>query len=251
MRHSAPARPSALSRVLGAVGEVLLTAGIIVFLFLVWQLWWTDVIASREQSRLVESFYDENNGMGSDGDAAERVPAPEYRTDPPSAAGTGAIRDSVDTNELWAVLHVPAFGDDYQVGIAEGIDLKSVLDRGSLGHYPETQLPGEVGNFAVAGHRQSYGAPLWNQPSLAIGAPLIVETSDTYYVYRVTEHDIVVPSAIEVLAPVPMQPGAPPNGHFMTLTTCHPPFVSNERWITFAELDYWAPRSEGTPKEML
>lgn len=246
MRYSPTARPSALSRVLGVFGELLLTAGIIVFLFLVWQLWWTDVIAGREQSRLVESFYDENDTGTGGGDVS-----PEYRTDPPSAAGTGAIRDSVDTNEIWGVLHVPAFGDDYQVGIAEGIDLKSVLDRGSLGHYPETQLPGEVGNFAVAGHRQSYGAPLRNQPSLAIGDPLIVETSDTYYVYRVTEHEIVAPSAIEVLAPVPMQPGAPPNGHFMTLTTCHPPFVSNERWITFAELDYWAPRSEGTPKEML
>ncbi|WP_182353819.1 class E sortase [Flaviflexus huanghaiensis] len=246
MVRSAPAKRSVLSRVLGVVGELLLTGGIVVFLFLVWQLWWTDVMASREQSQLLSEFYERTEGEGD----SPGVLAPEYRSDPPSA-DSNAIRDGIDTNTIWAVLHVPAFGDDFQVGIAEGVDLKKVLDRGSLGHYPETQLPGELGNFAVAGHRQSYGAPLRHQPSLPIGSPLIVETADTYYVYRVTDHEIVAPSATEVLAPVPNQLGAPPNGHFMTLTTCHPPFVSNMRWVTFAELDYWAPRSEGTPKEML
>lgn len=243
MGRHAKARPSALSRVLGVVGELLITAGIIVFLFIIWQLWWTDIVADREQSRLVSEFYIENPETETD------EVSPEYRETPPEIDGD-PIRASIGTNNIWGILHVPAFGDDYQVGIAEGVDLRSVLDKGSLGHYPETQLPGELGNFALAGHRQSYGAALWAQPDLNEGDPLIVETADTYYVYRVTSHEVVAPSAIEVLAPVPGEPEMSADGHYMTLTTCHPPFVSNERWITYAELDYWTPRDEGTPKEL-
>lgn len=238
------AGPSALSRVLGVVGELLITAGVIIFLFLLWQLWWTDVIASREQEKLVGAFYEENEQRVAD------TVAPEYRTAPPGLGDADGIRASDGTNAVWGVLRVPAFGDDYRVGIAEGVDLASVLDKGSLGHYPETQLPGELGNFALAGHRQSYGAALWSQPDLEVGDPLIVETADTFYVYRVTEHSIVAPSAIEVLEPVPGQPGVSAEGYYLTLTTCHPPFVSNQRWITHAELDYWTPRAEGTPKEL-
>lgn len=242
MRRHAKGKPSAFSRVLGVTGELFITAGVVVFLFILWQVWWTDIIAGREQARLVGNFYDEvadsGDGIGT-----------EHRDDPP-LVDVDSIRPTIGTNNIWAILHVPAFGDDYQVGIAEGVDLRTILDQGSLGHYPETQLPGEPGNFALAGHRQTYGAPLWAQPDLEIGAPLIVETADNFYVYRVTEHEIVAPSAVEVLAPVPGDPGAAADGHYLTLTTCHPPFVSNQRWITYAELDYWMPRSEGVPKEL-
>jgi len=233
---------SAFSRVLGVIGELLITAGVVVFLFILWQVWWTDIIASREQAKLVDAFYEDNSETSAD-------QATEHRGDPPGADSTD-IRASIGTNNIWGILHVPAFGDDYAVGIAEGVDLRSVLDKGSLGHYPETQLPGELGNFALAGHRQSYGAALWAQPDLANGDPLVVETAETFYVYRVTGHEIVAPSAVDVLAPVPGEPEMDADGHYLTLTTCHPPFVSNQRWITYAELDYWTPRSEGTPKEL-
>lgn len=243
MGHDARARTPVSSRVLGVVGELLITAGIIIALFIVWQFWWTDVLASREQDRLISEFYVDNPEPGAD------AVAPEYRSDPPDI-DDGSVRASIGTNNVWGILHVPTFGADYQVGIAEGVGLQTVLDKGSLGHYPETQLPGELGNFAVAGHRQSYGAALWSQPDLGAGDPLIVETADIFYVYRVTGHEVVAPSAIEVLAPVPGSPELSPDGHYMTLTTCHPPFVSNERWITYAELDYWTPRTEGKPKEL-
>lgn len=243
MGRHAKTKPSALSRVLGVVGELLITAGLIILLFVIWQIWWTDVIANREQSKLVSEFRQE-------------IPEPEvetegteYRTDPPPV-DADAIRASLNTNEIWGIMHIPAFGDDYEVGIAEGTDLASVIDKGSLGHYENTQLPGELGNFALAGHRQSYGAALRQQPDLVEGDALIVETAETYYVYRVTGHEVVAPTAIEVIAPVPGQPGVEADNYYLTLTTCHPPFISNERWVTYAEFDYWMPRSEGTPKEL-
>lgn len=243
MGRHANTKPSALSRVLGVLGELLITAGVVVLLFVVWQIWWTDIIAGREQGRLVSEFRQEVGETEVDQEGTE------YRGDPP-LVDVDAIRASLNTNEIWGIMHVPAFGDDYEVGIAEGTDLKSVLDKGSLGHYENTQLPGELGNFALAGHRQSYGAALRQQPDLEVGDALIVETAETWYVYRVTEHEVVAPSAIEVLAPVPGHPETPADGYYLTLTTCHPPFVSNERWITYAELDYWMPRDEGTPKEL-
>lgn len=243
-RHT-KAKPSAPTRVLGVVGELLITAGVIIILFVVWQIWWTDVIAGREQSRVVSEFREEIPEP-----AEEPADEPtEYRSDPP-VIDTAAVKASIGTNDLWGVMHIPAFGDDYEVGIAEGTDLSTVIDKGSLGHYTDTAMPGELGNFALAGHRQSYGAALRNQPDLEAGDPLIVETAEYFYVYRVTEHEIVAPTAIEVLAPVPGNPGVAADGYYLTLTTCHPPFISNERWITYAELDYWMPRSEGTPKEL-
>ena len=104
----------------------------------------------------------------------------------------------------------------------------TVIDKGSLGHYTDTAMPGELGNFALAGHRQSYGAALRNQPDLEAGDPLIVETAEYFYVYRVTEHEIVAPTAIEVLAPVPGNPGVAADGYYLTLDDL-PPSLYLER----------------------
>ncbi len=239
-------KPSLVWSVVGVVGELLITAGILLGLFIVWQVWWTNIEANREQAHLVSEF-------GGKVDNAPDVAGPKNTDNPPVVKQEDVdafLQGFEGDNKIWAVAHIPDFGADFQVGVAEGVDLATVLDKGSLGRYPDSQLPGEVGNFALAGHRQSYGAPLEDQPSLEPGDPIIIETAEAWYVYRVTEDLVVWPNQVEVIDPNPDNPGEEPTKRMLTLTTCHPPFVSNQRWITHAELDYWTPRSEGKPAEL-
>lgn len=125
------------------------------------------------------------------------------------------------------------------------------MDYGSFGHYPDTAFPGEVGNFATAAHRQTYGAPMRAVEDLQIGDSMIVETADAYLVYKVTESYVVWPEESDVVAPVPREPEAAPTERILTVTTCHPPFVSNQRWVIHATLDHWVDRTDGLPAELI
>ena len=82
------------------------------------------------------------------------------------------------------------------------------------------------------------------------GDSIIVETKDAYLVYKLTESYIVNPSESDVVLPVPREPGAEPTERILTITTCHPPFVSNQRWIVHAKLDHWIDPSDGIPEEL-
>lgn len=241
-RHSATEKPSRLRSAVGILGELLITAGLFIFLFIFWQVYWTNIGANKEQDRLISAFHEEI------APAAEPAEESAERRDTPPPLDRSKL-GAVDSNQLWGVIYIPRFGPDYAVGIAEGISEKKVLDKGSVGHYPETQVPGELGNMALAGHRQMYGAP-FDLPQIQVGDSIVIETEENWYVYKVTSDEIVLPTQTEVLLPVPHQPEAEPDKYLITLTTCHPPWVSNERWITYGELDYWMPRDAGTPKEL-
>src|SRR5690606_10957704 len=122
-----------------------------------------------------------------------------------------------------------------------------VLDVLGIGHYEGTAMPGEVGNFAVAGHRVTYGKPFNRVEELQVGDPLVVQTETTWYVYRVTSTQVVTPRDVQVIAPTPNQPDVAPTVASMTLTTCHPMFSARERFIVHAELDYWTPVADEIP----
>ena len=158
--------------------------------------------------------------------------------------------DVQDYASVFAVLHVPRWGADYAKPIAEGVTRKDVLDVLGLGRYPQTAMPGGFGNFAVAGHRTSYGKPLTDVDTLQVGDALIVQTEDAWYVYTVTSWSIVRPTQIEVIAPTPGVKDSEPSGRFITLTTCHPRYSAAQRWIVHGELNYWAPTGMGIPPEM-
>ena len=93
--------------------------------------------------------------------------------------------------DAFALIRIPRFGHDYVRPILQGVDL-DILDRG-VGHYPESVKPGEVGNFAVAGHRVTYAKPFNKIAELKAGDAIVVETRDTWYVYRVQRHTVVTP----------------------------------------------------------
>lgn len=230
-------KPSLFIRMIGVLGEIFITLGVMIGLFIVWQVWWTDILAGREQDQRLQEV---------------------TQTWQPPATGIGTKRYDeppvIDHNttigSYEGVMRIPAFGTDYKHTIEYGVNLEEVLDKGAYGHYDETAWPGEVGNFALAAHRQTYGAPMKNVDKLTAGSPIIVETKDAYLVYYVTESYITVPSDSDVIAPVPNRPEIAPTERLLTITTCHPPFVSNERWIIHAKLDHWVARSDGIPEEL-
>lgn len=130
--------------------------------------------------------------------------------------------------------------------MVEGVSQKDI--RYAPGHYPNTARPGEIGNFAVAGHRNP--ATFWRLDEMARGDVIVVEDKDTWHVYRVTQNHIVAPTQVEVVAPVPNRPGVKPTRAMLTLTTCHPKYDNYQRLIVHAELVRSQPKSDGRPAEL-
>jgi sortase A len=122
-----------------------------------------------------------------------------------------------------------------------------VLDTLGIGHYPGTAMPGQVGNFALAAHRVTSGKPFNAIADLQVGDALVVETAVGWYIYRVTETTIVLPTETSVIAPVPGQPGVEPTSAMITLTTCHPMFSTRQRFVVHGVLESTSPRSDGRP----
>ena len=127
-----------------------------------------------------------------------------------------------------AALYIPKLDKHWVV--VQGVSPADI--RYAPGHYPDTAMPGEIGNFSMAGHRTK--AIFWDIDKLVAGDPIVVETADTWFVYKVTGHEIVKPTAVEVVAPVPDQPGTTPTQALLTLTTCNPKFNNYQRLVVHA-----------------
>lgn len=228
--------------VVGIVGELFITAGVFVFLFLGWQLWLNDIVVGNEQNSAALEF-------GRELGAA--APPAGQRPDPADAADYGdpVITAVAEEETRFANLYVPRFGADYVRTIAEGVGEDDVL-RSGIGHYPETQMPGEVGNFAIAAHRTTFGAPFNRIAELQVGDRIYVQTADGWYIYVFRSTEYVAPTGVEVLAPVPQQPEALATERVLTMTSCNPMFSAAERIIAYAVYDSWQPASAGPPAEI-
>ncbi|WP_062382625.1 class E sortase [Demequina iriomotensis] len=243
--------PGIGTRLVSLVGELCIIAGAVVGLYVVWQLFYTDVVADREQAEVVEDLDWAYTGAITAGDVAEDdgpqvIPA-ELHLSP----DTAPVMDEPGFAETFATFYVPRWGTDYIKPISQGVTRREVLDVLGIGHYPGTGMPGAYGNFAISAHRTTYGKPFNRIAELQEGDALVVQTEEAWYVYRVTEHLIVDPSQVEVIAPNPYDPGAAPDGHYITLTSCHPMYSAAERYIVHGELEYWAPTGNGVPAEIL
>ncbi|MBG6084718.1 class E sortase [Zhihengliuella flava] len=227
----------------GVIGELLITAGVLVLLFVAWELWWTNIEADARQddaaSNLIQEFAAPD--VGAPGEGPERSTADQAEQDradygePPIA--------SVDST-TFALLYVPRFGEDYVRPVSSGVGLE-VLNTVGIGHYPQTQRPGEAGNFALAGHRQTHGQVFYSIDRLTDGDRLYVQTAEGFYQYRYRSTEIVTPATGEVLAPVPHQPGVQPTESLLTLTSCHPLYTTRERIIAYAVLESFRPLEAG------
>jgi len=182
--------------------------------------------------------------------ATDEAPAPE-ETAAPRDPGEPVVAAAPKTAESFANLIVPRLGADYRRPIAEGVGLNVLNNRKTgVGHYPQTQMPGEVGNFAVAAHRTTYGAGFHDINSLLVGDSIFVETADGWYkyIYRGTEY--VRPTGVGVLEPVPQVAGVASTDRIITMTSCHPYFSAAERIIAYGVYDTWYPRADGPPPEI-
>lgn len=232
----------AVRTVVRGISQTLITVGLVALLFVVYQLWVTDLLAARAQDRLAEQVQDQWADLPPAGPA----PAPVDGVAPP--AHTPAPID-VTVGDPFAVLHIPRLGEDYARVVVEGSS-EVQLEQGP-GHYVGTAMPGEQGNFAVAGHRVGRGSPFLDLDRLRPGDPVVVETGDSWFVYRVLGdpatgeftgdpsgipgRQIVRPAQVEVIAPTPG--GGDPTGAYLTLTTCHPKYSAAQRLIVHARLD--------------
>ncbi|MBN9613042.1 MAG: class E sortase, partial [Actinobacteria bacterium] len=156
--------------------------------------------------------------------------------------------------EVFGVLYIPAMGKNYAYRVAGGTDRATVLDLSDkgVGHYDKTQMPGAIGNFAVAAHRSGpWVTPFREIMQLRVGDPIYLETKDGWYTYRFRSQEYVLPTETDVLDPFPRVSGQPGKDRIMTLTTCHPKEDGTaERAITYAVLDDFRPRSEGAPESL-
>jgi sortase A len=227
----------ALRWVVHTLGEVLITLGLLLLLFVAWQLWWTDVTANREQAGTIHAL---ERGFGPAGVSQRGQPFP---------ADPLATLRNIPFGEAFAIVRIPRFGADYARPMLEGTD-HDTLTKG-VGHYPGTAMPGLVGNFAVAGHRTTYGQPFHNIDLLQKGDVIVVETRASFIVYAVDRHVIVTPDQVEVLAPVPQHPGVQPRRAWMTMTTCTPEFSASERYVVFARLVKTIARASGLPASFM
>lgn len=240
VRGASSSQRSPVWQALGICAELLITAAVICALYIVWQMWWTGVEAERAQNETTQSvdWSDPSNNGGTvtiakaqEGDAPVQPKDAKY-------------------GDLIAQIYIPRFGFQWHRNIVEGTTLEQ-LNRHGLGHYDTTQMPGQVGNFAVAGHRNGYGQPLGDVDKLQEGDPIIVRTKDYWYVYHYTRYEIVLPTDVHVIAPNPEDSTANPTKRMITLTTCEPKYSTpTHRWISYGELAYWAKVSDGVPKEL-
>lgn len=261
------------------LGELLITLGFILLLFVAWQLWWTNIEANSAQQNAVDSLVQEFDALAAEGGPAPVAANSEEATGGDTAGGDGADAEGTDPGSgeetgatapadydpqeppvvaspaygtAYGVVYIPRLGQNYARPLAEGVG-SDVLDTLGLGRYPDTQRPGEYGNFALAGHRQTNGAVLDHIDLLQGGDNIYVRTAEGYYTYRVYESKIVLPHEVEVIAPNPDAPGAPladAERRLLTLTSCHPRYGDTERYIVHAEFVEWQPNAAGAPQEI-
>ena len=246
-----PKEPMGVARTLFA--EVFLTVGALLLSFAFYQAFWTNIEAGNRQA------------------AAGNILAQQWENPRKN------LRPEV--GDAFANIYIPAFGTDFVYAIVQGVEDKD-LDIGP-GHYEDTQMPGEPGNMGVAGHRVGTGAPFNDLGRLNTCDSLIIETQDTYHIYKVAPMEpgtgadcftpeqnsgmttgqyanvvgrhITTPLDVSVIEPVPGNGSGLEQGKqsMLTLTTCHPQFSDRERMIIHAfEVDQIDKATGQIPEEM-
>ncbi|MEO6880164.1 MAG: class E sortase [Mycobacteriaceae bacterium] len=229
-------------------GEVLITVGVVLLLFVVYEVYWTDVVSAGKQAAATDTLNQE--WARGDNPLVGAPAAPSNPGTPVTPAGQERTNTySVVLGDGFAKLHIPSFGADYQFTILQGTGTDTLAT--GPGHYEGTAFPGQSGNFSVAGHRVGKGAPFNDLDLLQSCDAIVVETAEDWYVYRVLPmadevagweggrgradascrgvdgesgpvvplggdyagvvgREVVDPSQSDVIAPVPDKPGATP-----------------------------------------
>jgi sortase A len=207
---------------LRATGRTLIALGTLILAFVAYQLWGTNLAEARHQRELKAQF---ERLLATPAPPATTV-APREGAAPPVAPSTtlAPAPPPAPTGSAVAAIRIPRIGVDKVV--VEGVGVED-LKKGP-GHYPETPLPGQPGNAAIAGHRTTYGAPFNRIDELEPGDPILVTTRQGSFRYEVTGTRIVRPSETSVLDPT--------DDNRLTLTSCNPKFSARQRIVVTARL---------------
>lgn len=231
--------------VTGVLGELLITAGVVVLLYVAWQMWVGDWIIGAENNA-------QGKQLAQQWDAGENPvvsPTPTQSGTPAPTADPVVLPQPKD-GQKFGVMYIPRFGEDYAVTVAGGVTKPRTLDKGEIGHYPDTAMPGQAGNFAVAAHRTTYGAPFARIADLRIGDAIVVETKEGWYTYRFRTLEYVKPQAVDVLDAVPQVSRVSDGERYITLTSCSPRYSNAERIIAYGVFDSFQPRAAGAPASL-
>lgn len=183
--------------VLGGVGQALIATGVLMLLFVAYQLWGTGLSEQRAQSDLKRTFSTQLPAVPTYGDPVTRISS-----------------ESIGLNKI----------------VVAGVDYKA-LQKGP-GLFDGSPLPGQVGNVAIAGHRTSYGAPFGRLNELGVGDTIVLTRGTSTYTYQVYKEPFIVdPSQTDVVKTLDSTVAE------LTLVTCHPKWTSKNRLIVKAKLE--------------
>ncbi|GLY15040.1 class E sortase [Kineosporia sp. NBRC 101677] len=204
-----------------ALAKLAILAGVLLLVGVAGFLSWTRHSGSERAADTVQALQEQWR---------ESPQAPVVGEQPGSGPAPSAA--ATVPGKAFAIMTVPRFGSDWKMPVFEGTGAPAL--RAGVGHYAGTARPGEIGNFAVAGHRTTWARPFQDVDRLRAGDKVVVQTREARFTYRVTDHELVRPDQTAVLDAVPGQAR-------LTMTTCHPEYSDSQRWIVHAELVEPAP----------
>ncbi|MEU7659546.1 class E sortase [Streptomyces lincolnensis] len=215
--------------------ELCITAGALIVLFVVYVLFWTGVKADHVMDDQIDLLQE------------RWAQEPVRPTASPGAAEPSPTRPApYEAGKPFAIMYIPRLGFTWNKPVLENT-ATGTLKKG-LGHYAETARLGQKGNFAVAGHRRTYGDPFKDFPRLRRGDAVVLTDGTTWFTYRIDKGPYkTVPSDVEVIDPVPRKSGYERAGRYLTLTTCDPEWGHSHRLIVWAHLDSTQPVEAGKP----
>ena len=261
------------ARFLGGIGRFFITTGIVVLLFVGYQLWGTGLQEASAQNSLGDDFDSLLNDVEIDFPTittttsttvapVETTAAPDTTTTTtttiPAAGGTIPVADQELAEALFreggeAVARIEIPNIEVSKVVVEGVQVEDL--RNGPGHYRATVFPGQEGNSGIAGHRTTYGAPFNRIDELLPGTEFTVTTVQGEHTYRVMSAadafgdeirgslgpDFVLPDNADEVGHIIVPPSATwVLGDFgdnrITLTACHPKFSARLRIIVAAEL---------------
>ncbi len=225
-----------MRRAIAAVGRVLVTLGLLILLFVAYQLWGTGLITARAQSGLKSDFKKEQAQHAAEKSTTTTVPD-RTTTTVAGPTTTTTLPDAPPVppeGDVEGTISIPKIG--ITMAFVEGVS-RDDLKKGP-GHYPDTPMPGTVGNAAIAGHRTTYLHPFYDIDKLKPGDSIIVETLAGSFTYEMYKQLIVKPTDVYVANNDydPDAPCGPLVSCSLTLTSCNPKFSAAERIVIKAKL---------------
>ena len=206
-------RRNRVNRLLDLTGKTLISTGLLMLMFVAYQLWGTGLAERQAQDNLKSQF-------------ATTTTLPV--TTPTNAPTTTLAPVAPKKGDVVAQIIIESINVDKFV--VAGIGYKE-LEKGP-GLFTGSPLPGQLGNVAIAGHRTTYGAPFSRLDELVMGDRIVLKTPQASFTYLVSAPPkIVKASDTDVIRTIDATRAT------LTLVTCHPKWTSKNRLIISAELE--------------